>query len=49
MNIKGKYSAGYKNMDITKKRRKIIRNNKTKRGDKLINVECPSYEPGGFD
>ena len=49
MNIKRKYSAGYKNMDITKKRRKIIRNNKKNRGDKLINVEGDSYGPGGFD
>ena len=32
MNIKRKYSAGYKNMDITKKRRKIIRGNKKKEG-----------------
>ena len=49
MNIKRKYSAGYKNMDITKKRRKIIRGNKKKKGEKLLNVEGVSYEPGGFD
>ena len=47
--MKRKYSAGYKNMDITKKRRKIIRGNKKKKGEKLLNVEGVSYEPGGFD
>ena len=49
MNIKRKYSDGYKNMDITKKRRKIIRGYKKKEGEKLLIVEGVSYEPGGFD
>ena len=36
MNIKRKYSAGYKNMDITKKRRKIIRGNKKRRVNNFL-------------
>ena len=36
MNIKRKYSAGYKNMDTTKKRRIIIRGNMTIRTISLL-------------
>lgn len=48
MNITRKYVSAYKNMDTSKKQRKLIRGKKKKKGDKENKKEGKTYESGGF-
>lgn len=48
MNINRKYASAYKNMESSKKRRKVIRGRKKKKGDVCAVQEGKTYERGGF-
>ena len=48
LNFTRKYVSAYKNMESSKKRRKIIRGGKKKKGDKEKVKEGKTYEAGGF-
>ena len=48
LNKKRLFRAEYKNDDINKKRRKVLRGRKIKKKDKNLEKEGEVYEPGGF-
>ena len=48
LNKKRLFRAEYKNDDINKKRRKVLRGRKMKKKDKNFVKEGEVYEPGGF-
>ena len=49
LNLKRKYNSGYKNLDSSKRKRKIIRGDKKKKDDKNTQKEGKTYEPGGLN
>ena len=48
VNTRRKLSSIYRMSEKLKKRRKILRHSKKKTQDKNIDIEGPTYEPGGF-